>query len=192
MFGVLVVKNQQNEIGYITAVSGKLADKNQHKLFVPPVYDMLTKDSYFLKEETVLNNINLAIKQLENNIEYRSLLDQFNQKKKKATIDIQEKKEALKTAKKDRNVRRKKAQATLSAEAYTTFEKKLSKESLEAKYFFNNVNRYWEHILNAHKEKIAVFTTKIADLKAQRKTKSAALQHYLFEQYQFLNSKKEV
>ena len=192
MFGVLVVKNQQNEIGYITAVSGKLADKNQHKLFVPPVYDMLTKDSYFLKEETVLNNINLAIKQLENNIEYRSLLDQFNQKKKKATIDIQEKKEALKTAKKDRNVRRKKAQVTLSAEAYTAFKKKLSKESLEAKYFFNNVNRYWEHILNAHKEKIAVFTTKIADLKAQRKTKSAALQHYLFEQYQFLNSKKEV
>ena len=31
MFGVLVVKNQQNEIGYITAVSGKLAEKNIHK-----------------------------------------------------------------------------------------------------------------------------------------------------------------
>ena len=92
MFGVLVVKNQQNEIGYITAVSGKLADKNQHKLFVPPVYDMLTKDSYFLKEETVLNNINLAIKQLENNIEYRSLLDQFNQKKKKQLLIFKRKK----------------------------------------------------------------------------------------------------
>ena len=192
MFGVLVVKNQQNEIGYITAVSGKLADKNQHKLFVPPVYDMLVKDSHFLKKEAVLNNINAAIESLENNPKYLEALQQFNQEKKKAIIDIQEKKEALKTAKKDRNFRRKKAQATLSTEAYTAFEKTLSKESLEAKYFFNNVNRYWEHTLNAHKEKLAVFTTKIAALKAQRKNKSAALQHYLFEQYQFLNSKKEV
>ncbi len=192
MFGVLIVKNEQNEIGYITAVSGKLADKNQHKLFVPPVYDMLSKDSYFLKEEAVLNDINLAIEHLENNTEYRLLLDQFNQKKKKATIDIQEKKEALKTAKKERNIRRKKAKETCSSEAYAEFEKTISKESLEAKYFFNNVNRYWEHTLNTHKEKLNVFTTKITGLKAQRKNKSAALQNYLFEQYQFLNSKKEV
>ena len=68
----------------------------------------------------------------------------------------------------------------------------MSKESLEAKYFFNNVNRYWEHVLEAHKEKLAVFTSKITQLKELRKTKSAALQQYLFEQYQFLNSKKEV
>jgi Na+-transporting NADH:ubiquinone oxidoreductase subunit C len=61
MFGVLVVQNQQNEIGYITSVSGKLAEKNIHKKFVPPVYDMLTKDSHFLEEEKVLNNINLAL-----------------------------------------------------------------------------------------------------------------------------------
>ena len=42
MFGVLIVQNTQNEIGYIAAVSGKLAEKNNHVLFVPPVYDMLS------------------------------------------------------------------------------------------------------------------------------------------------------
>ena len=192
MFGVLVVKNQQNEIGYITAVSGKLAEKNQHTLFVPPVYDMLSKDSYFLQEETILNNINLALESLENNVEYLTLLDQFKQEKKKSTIDIQEKKAVLKAAKKDRNLRREKAKSELPSEMYATFEEVLSKESLEAKYFFNNVNRYWEHILNAHKEKIAVFANKISQLKEQRKNKSADLQQHLFEQYQFLNSKKEV
>ncbi len=51
MFGVLVVKNKQNEIGYITAVSGKLADTNNHKKFIPPVFDMLTDNSFFLKEK---------------------------------------------------------------------------------------------------------------------------------------------
>ncbi|WP_333780803.1 hypothetical protein [Tenacibaculum pacificus] len=51
MFGVLVVKNKENEIGYITAVSGKLAETNTHVKFIPPVYDMLSEDSYYLKEK---------------------------------------------------------------------------------------------------------------------------------------------
>ncbi len=192
MFGVLVVQNQQNQIGYITSVSGKLAEKNIHKRFVPPVYNMLTKDSYFLKEEQVLNRINLNLESLEKHTEYLTLLGKYKSEKNKAAIDIQEKKEALKAAKKDRNIRRLRSHSKLSTEAYAALEEALAKESIEAKYFLNNVNRYWEHTLNALKEKLSVFTNQIVQLIEQRKTKSAALQQYLFEQYQFLNSKKEV
>ena len=192
MFGVLVVQNQQNEIGYITSVSGKLAEKNIHKKFVPPVYDMLTKDSYFLEEEKVLNSINLALENLEDNNEYQNLQAHYLSEKKKATADVQEKKETLKAAKKERNLKRKKEKIKLTSEAYAAFNKVLAKESLEAKYFFNNVNRYWEHILKTIKEQSSAFTNEIELLKEQRKTKSALLQQYLFEQYQFLNSKKEV
>lgn len=191
MFGVLVVKNQQNEIGYITAVSGKLAETNVHKKFVPPVFDMLIKDSYFLKEEETLNNINIAIEKLENNSEYKQLLTLYKTERKKAAIDIKEKKEALKIAKKNRDSRRKAAQSELKLEAYVAFEEQLSTESLEAKYFFNNVQRFWEYTLTAIKEKVIVFSNQIDALKRERKLKSAALQQYLFEQYQFLNSAKE-
>ncbi len=191
MFGVLVVQNQLNEIGYITAVSGKLAEQNIHKKFVPPVYDMLTKDSYFLREEQVLNQINLDLESIEGNLDYLTLLAQCHSENKKADLDIQEKKEELKAAKKDRNYRRLKAHSRLSLDAYAKLEETLAKESLEAKYFFNNVNRYWEHTLTTIKEKLSVFTNQISKLKEQRKTKSAALQQYLFKQYQFLNSKKE-
>ena len=76
MFGVLVVKNQQNEIGYIAAVSGKLANTNSHTFFVPPVFDMLTKDSNFLKEEIILNDINNKLLKLENNTEFLKLKEQ--------------------------------------------------------------------------------------------------------------------
>lgn len=192
MFGVLVVQNQQNEIGYISAVSGKLAEKNNHKKFVPPVYDMLTKDSYFLREEDVLNDINLQINSLESNTEYLGLLALIKSEKKRAAIDIQEKKAALKAGKIERNSRRNKAQIDLSTEEYAIFEEALKKESLEAKYFFNNVNRYWEHTLSAIQERLSFFTKQIDLLKEERKTKSAALQEYLFEQYQFLNAKQEV
>lgn len=192
MFGVLVVQNLQNEIGYITAVSGKLAEKNIHKKFVPPVYDMLAKDSFFIEEEKVLNKINQDIERLENDNEYQTLQKQYKSEKQKAATDIQEKNESSKAAKKDRKNRRQKAKRELTSEAYSTFIEVLAKESLEAKYFLNNVNRYWEHTLNAINEKLSVFNNQITTLKEQRKTKSAALQQYLFEQYQFLNSKKEV
>ncbi len=192
MFGVLVVQNQQGALGYISAVSGKLAETNSHKKFVPPVYDMLTKNSYFLQEETRLNTINLKLGNLEKNSEYLELLSQFKAEKKKAAIDIKEKKQGLKTAKNERDLRRDKAHFELKLEAYAAFEKTLAKESLEAKYFFNNVTRYWEHTLHAITEKLSVFTNEIETLKEERKTKSAALQRHLFEQYQFLNVKKEV
>lgn len=46
MFGVLVVQNQDNEIGYLAAFSGKLAGSNHHEKFVPPVFDTLAEDSF--------------------------------------------------------------------------------------------------------------------------------------------------
>ena len=192
MFGVLVVENQQGEIGYITSVSGKLADTNNHKKFVPPVFDMLSKDSYFLEEEVLLNNINSELEELEKNSEYLEILTLLKSEKKKAAIDIREKKEALKKQKQKRDLRRDKAIFELNNKEQATLENTLAKESLEAKYFFNNVNRYWEHTLNAVKERLAVFTNQIEALKEDRKTKSAALQQYLFEQYKFLNAKKKI
>jgi tRNA pseudouridine32 synthase/23S rRNA pseudouridine746 synthase len=191
MFGVLVVQNEQGKTGYISAVSGKLAETNVHQKFVPPVYDMLTKNSYFLEEEELLNAINLELNNLENNVDYLKLLSQFKAEKKKAAIDINEKKQALKASKKGRDLRRDKAHFDLKLEKYAAFEKELAKESLEAKYFFNNVTRFWEHTLNTISEKLSIFTNQIEALKEERKIKSAALQQYLFEQYQFLNSKKE-
>ena len=192
MFGVLVVKNQQNEIGYIAAVSGKLAKTNIHKKFVPPVYDMLTNDSFFLNEKENLNSISKKIIVLEENTEYIQLISKHESEKIKATLDINEKKEALKAAKINRNLQREEAKSSLDYKDYQTLKEKLAKESLEAKQFFNNVTRYWKHVLKPLKDKLSDFENKIERLKEQRRKKSIALQIYISEQYQFLNSKKEI
>jgi tRNA pseudouridine32 synthase/23S rRNA pseudouridine746 synthase len=47
MFGVLVVRNTQGEVGFLSAFSGKLADSNLLPGFVPPVFDMLSQDGFF-------------------------------------------------------------------------------------------------------------------------------------------------
>ncbi len=192
MFGVLVVQNKQNEIGYITAVSGKLGEKNKHKKFVPPVYDMLTKDSFFLKQKEVLKNISMELESIENSSDYLKLCTLYEQETNKSSTDITDKKEALKIAKAARKVKREKAFNEFSSEDYENLKNILSKESLDAKHYLNNVIRFWEHSLKPIKEKLLVYTNQIALLKEKRKTKSTALQVYISQQYQFLNSKKEV
>lgn len=64
MFGVLVVKTSQNEIGYLAAFSGKLAGGNHHSKFVPPIYDALKEGSLLNIGMTELTQVNLEIKEL--------------------------------------------------------------------------------------------------------------------------------
>ncbi len=65
MFGVLVVRSAQNELGYLAAFSGKLAGGNQHTKFVPPVFDGLTDQSFVNEGMKALTEINLEIKALD-------------------------------------------------------------------------------------------------------------------------------
>ena len=49
MFGVLVVKSSKGELGYLSAFSGKLGEEVLIEPFVPPIFDRLTENSYFLR-----------------------------------------------------------------------------------------------------------------------------------------------
>ena len=66
MFGVLVVQNQHDEIGYIAAFSGKLAGGNHHSRFVPPVFDTLDEAGFYRIGEEENNITNRRIEVLEN------------------------------------------------------------------------------------------------------------------------------
>ncbi|MDM1040365.1 MULTISPECIES: RluA family pseudouridine synthase [Empedobacter] len=191
MFGVLVVRNQENKIGYLAAVSGKLANTNQHKIFVPPVFDMLNKNGFFLEQEERLNEINRILESLENNQNYLQLKEDFLQFEINSKLKIEEGKQLLKSNKKDRKSQRETISSTLSEEEIQFFEEDLIKQSLRDKYEF----RVLSEKLDAEKQlllnKINVFETEINSLKEERKTKSNSLQNQLFNQYKFLNKFKQ-
>lgn len=65
MFGVLIVKKENEEIGYLAAFSGKLAGGNHHAGFVPAVFDSLTEGSYLNRGMVELSRINSLIRQLD-------------------------------------------------------------------------------------------------------------------------------
>ena len=62
MFGVLLVRNPQGELGYFSAFSGKIADQNLLPGFVPPVFDMLTEEGFFRGETDAINTANAKYK----------------------------------------------------------------------------------------------------------------------------------
>ncbi|WP_343307555.1 pseudouridylate synthase [Chitinophaga niabensis] len=61
MFGVLVVRTETGELGYLSAFSGKLAGENHHEGFVPPVFDGLVDGGFVNEGMTKLTRINEEI-----------------------------------------------------------------------------------------------------------------------------------
>ncbi|MDO6737275.1 RluA family pseudouridine synthase [Wenyingzhuangia sp. 2_MG-2023] len=187
MFGVLVVKNSKGQLGYLSAFSGKLAGTNQHSFFVPPVYDMLQKDSHFLTEEKILNQINKDLDTLENNLVYLNTLERLNKFKKQSQQEIETLRLQIIDDRKIRKQQRIKAKTTLNETDYLTLIDNLAKQSVTSKLALKKLTQTWEQQLIQIQKELHVFESQIEILKQQRKEKSNTLQHYLFQQYQFLN-----
>ena len=66
MFGVLIVRNTENELGYLAAFSGKLSGENDTSFFVPHVFDRYYEVEFFRIGEAELIAINEQVEKLTN------------------------------------------------------------------------------------------------------------------------------
>ena len=187
MFGVLVVKNTQNEIGYLCSFSGKLADKNHHQGFVPPVFDLLDENGFFLKGEQEINEINSKIQNLEYSSEYLENLKIFEHEKTRTSILIHQTKLEHKIAKQKRTELRKNNKQILNKFDFEQMEIKLKYESLNQQFLLKSYSEYLEEKLVKTFKKIEILAEQIELLKKERKEKSAILQQKIFKEYTFLN-----
>ncbi|UKJ08100.1 RluA family pseudouridine synthase [Solitalea lacus] len=187
MFGVLIVENQNGEIGYLSAFSGKLAGENHHSRFVPPVFDMLTEDGFFRKEEEVLNHYNRQIELLENAPELAQLYELLATETNSASLQLTELKQQMKEAKQARDLKRKIHEAELSENELTNALEELRKESINESFYLKHFNKQIKNQLAAIQHKIDAKVNEIVSLKEERRHKSASLQQKLFDQYYFLN-----
>ena len=190
MFGVLIVQTQEegsSSIGYLAAFSGNLAGKNLHPYFVPPVYDLLQPQGFFKIEEEQISAINVRISALEVNPHYLHLKEKLDRETEQTRLALIQAKEELKTAKKERELRRKSSPA-LSKEEQDA----LIRESQYQKAEFKRLERGWKERIKTLEEEVITFETEIEKLKNERKQRSAALQQKLFEQFRMLNAKGEV
>ncbi|MGB1217245.1 MAG: pseudouridine synthase, partial [Saprospiraceae bacterium] len=191
MFGVLVVKNQAGELGYLAAFSGKMAGGNHHRGFVPPVFDMLRQNSFFLEEEKEISAVNEALESKEKNPEYLKCEEEFELESVLVENELKKERQKVKDGKKSRKVRREKAKTELNESDFLTFNETLRQESLKQNYFFKDISKHWKDRLEKKQNELNAFVHELEELRLSRKTKSAALQQKLFAQYKFLNIEKK-
>lgn len=191
MFGVLVVKNEAGELGYLAAFSGKMGDKSLVKGFVPPVYDRLTDDGFFLPQEHVISELNEKIKQLEQAEKYTTLTQTLDELKKQAERTLATSKQHQKEAKKARDKQRVEGINTLNPEEYHQLNQRLENESKHLDFEHKKLKKHWNTRLIEAENALNLYKEKLKTLKEKRKTLSAQLQQQLFDQYQLLNIQLE-
>ena len=192
MFGVLVVKNEHNKIGYLTAFSGKLADKSLPEIFVPPVFNMRTAGSFYIKGELEIDGINAQLGILKKDKKYLSLKKLVKKISKEIEDDLAFQRKRMKLSRTDRKAQKKKAIAILSAVEFQQFTKKLTQESYNNQFFLKELQAYYQAKYELISKDFLNFEAKITALKQARKEKSNYLQQTLFSKYAFLNQQKEL
>ncbi len=181
MFGVLVVCDNDNRLGYLAAFSGNLAGSNFHDYFVPPIYDALQPDGFFKIGEAEISKINYKITELESSEKLQ------NAQKRLATISLEaqklitQAKEQLSLNKQLRNKRR----------LDGTDETILIAESQHEKAEFNRLKKRLNEAISIAQEELNIIITEIERLKEERKSRSAQLQLKLFAEYRLLNGRGE-
>ena len=186
MFGVLIVQTEHGETGYLAAFSGILAEKNLHPFFVPPVYDLLQPQGFFKIEEENISSINRNIRQLENDKAYAALSAELARTIQSAENILATAKAQLKEAKTAREQRRKEKELNAQEEA------ELIRESQFQKAEYKRLERSWKARITTLQTQTEDWERRISALKSERKTRSAALQQKLFEQFGMLNYRGEV
>ena len=191
MFGVLVVLNQQQELGYISAFSGRMAGTQNIPGFVPPILDLMVEEGFYRKSEAEIVEINKQIFAIENSQEYINCKMLFESESQKATSEIHEFKEQMKIAKIERDTKRNEA-TDLQSQDLEKLQIKLNNESIAMHYANKQLIQSWNSRLHICKVHLQEFVSKIETLKEERKNKSALLQKEMFAKYQFLNKLGEV
>lgn len=175
MFGVLVVKDSYGKLGYLAAFSGKIANSNQQHHFVPPVYNILDKNGFYLRTENQLNKINEQITTLENSSAYLKLKEEyFNETtiNNKLLFDEQSKIKKRRKLRKEQN-------------------KTNNQQNINEEFYLREYEVYLAAKNQSLKEDYLSYQKQIDSLKQQRKEISAEVQLNIFEHFEFLNKNNE-
>ena len=187
MFGVLIVRNAENKLGYIQAFSGMMSSQTVVNGFAPPLYDILDPESYFQKKTRVLALLTEAIQSLQIDPSRQSMKTQYELIESNYYQKFKEQKAKHKSDKRARKLIREEKQNNIPEEEYKFLLTRHKQESLNAQFLLQSYGEYIDQELALAKVKYLTSSIKLDALKQKRKSKSNALQQWLFDQYNFLN-----
>jgi tRNA pseudouridine32 synthase/23S rRNA pseudouridine746 synthase len=204
MYGVLVVKNCADELGYLSAISGNnngngidntansKRDSSIAINFVPAVCESNKQGDFEQQKQLEINNINQAIEKLEANPEIEKLQAFLDVEVTASEQQINSLQQQMRDNKKDRKQKRAwLTQANLSEAESKNISIDLSRQSVNDKKSLLALKASSQQKLSEITANLKLLTNEIDNLKKSRKKLSTRLQKHYFKQYQLLNCQDE-
>ena len=188
MFGVLVVRDEEERLGFLAAYSGTTCYDFDNTYFVPPVFDYLQEDGFFKTGERQISEINREIEQLESGEELATLLKTSADVRLRAEAEIECFRKKMEEARLLRNRRR--GEGCTAEE-----EERMKDESRFMKAELKRLKARKEIEISEKTQACNEYKNKINELRRLRKQKSDALQDELFRHFEMLDkdgNKKDV
>ena len=182
MFGVLVVRDANGELGFLAAFSGNLAGTNRHPYFVPPVYDMLQPDDFFRREEAEISAINRLLATIEQGEEYSQAKRELESAKQHSASELSTFKTTLAERKQQRQLRREQGEESAT----------LTLESQRDNADLQRLKRHLREMVATAQQAFDSLCAEVSRLKEERQRRSAALQMQLFAEFRMLNARGQV
>ena len=187
MFGVLIVEKPRKDgeatepqTGYIAAYSGQIGGRSDWSGFVPAVFDYLKPDGYFKKHESDISDINVAIHDLQNDERMKQIKTEIDSLKARWQHDIDAYQLQMKTAKAQRDARRKAGNLSEEEKAEMVRESQFMKAQLRRLKKERDRKTDIEEEYDRNQKDIRY-------LKQLRKELSDSLQRWLFSKFCMLN-----
>lgn len=191
MFGVLVVKTPSGKLGILYGVSGKLANSNQHREFVPPVFDLLDSDGFYKKEEAKVNEINATLEFLEKSGIEKEVKTWFDRSNSALDRELSSFKEEMKVKKAQRSKLRDEYNATFEGETLRLALESLRLASVEQSFALKDLQSRIREEKEALVNKRDLRLSEINNLRIKRKELSNGIQKKIFQHYTFNNGDLE-
>ncbi|PLC57547.1 RluA family pseudouridine synthase [Photobacterium carnosum] len=187
MFGVLLVQNQQGEIGYLSAFSEKIANQTHLPHFVPPVFDDRNIDPAIKAQQVLIDEVTTKITAIESKPSYIQLQQQYQVAQDHAELASESFRLQMIEQRKQRKLQRVTAEKSNDSEFMTQEFHRLARESAFDKHQQKAIRQQWTQTLSEISDKLQADTATLTLLKAEYETLTALLQQHRYAQYQFLN-----
>ncbi len=182
MLGVLIVRAESGEIGFLAAFSGSIAGCTTIEGFVPPIYNIDCEGGYFRDEERQISAMKSEIATLESSPERLRSIEHRDMVVAEATQRLTQARAEYATAKAQRDERRR---------SNPELKSQIDRESQHQKGELRRLERSLREQMDSAQSAVDLLDREIQRLKDERTTRSQALQRRMFESYRLVNGRGE-
>lgn len=184
MLGVLVVRDQSGNTGYLSAFSGLVDGKSRIEGFVPPIFDLTSPDGHYRSKEKEISSIVLQLRELENSPSYLRSKEELTAVRTRMHSALESMREKMAASRSSRAKER-------SEGASDARLAELNRQSQFEKAEYKRVRAHYEAEIASLEANLQQYAERIASLKKQHRRMSDDLQRWIFGQYTVHNAKGE-